>query len=63
MKLTIKEIAQVLGISGIVDEREISSVEFDSRKIEKDGLFVPLPGTRDGHDFVHAAKENGAICS
>ncbi|CAI3378948.1 UDP-N-acetylmuramoyl-tripeptide--D-alanyl-D-alanine ligase [Enterococcus cecorum] len=61
MKLTIKEIAQVLGISGIVDEREISSVEFDSRKIEKDGLFVPLPGTRDGHDFVHAAKENGAI--
>lgn len=61
MKLTIKEIAQVLSVSGIVDEREISSVEFDSRKIEKDGLFVPLPGTRDGHDFVHAAKENGAI--
>ena len=61
MKLTIKEIAQVLGISGIVDEREISSVEFDSRKIEKDGLFVPLSGTRDGHDFVRAAKENGAI--
>lgn len=63
MKLTIKEIAQVLGISGIVDEREISSVEFDSRKIEKDGLFVPLPGTRDGHDFVSAAKENGAIAT
>ena len=63
MKLTIKEIAQVLGISGVVDEREISSVEFDSRKIEKDGLFVPLPGTRDGHDFVHAAKENGAIAT
>lgn len=63
MKLTIKEIAQVLGISGIVDEREISSVEFGSRKIEKDGLFVPLPGTRDGHDFVHAAKENGAIAT
>lgn len=63
MKLTIKEIAQVLGISGIVDEREISSVEFDSRKIEKDGLFVPLSGTRDGHDFVRAAKENGAIAT
>ena len=63
MKLTIKEIAQVLGISGIVDEREISSVEFDSRKIAKNGLFVPLPGTRDGHDFVHAAKENGAIAT
>ena len=56
MKLTIKEIAQVLGISGIVDEREISSVEFDSRKIEKNDLFVPLPGTRDGHDFVKSAK-------
>lgn len=63
MKLTIKEIAQVLGISSIVDEREISSVEFDSRKIEKNDLFVPLPGTRDGHDFVKAAKENGAIAT
>lgn len=63
MKLTIKEIAQVLGISGIVDEREVSSVEFDSRKIEKNDLFVPLPGTRDGHDFVKAAKENGAIAT
>ena len=63
MKLTIKEIAQVLGISGIVDEREISSVEFDSRKIEKNDLFVPLPGTRDGHGFVKAAKENGAIAT
>ncbi|MEQ3458053.1 UDP-N-acetylmuramoyl-tripeptide--D-alanyl-D-alanine ligase [Enterococcus cecorum] len=63
MILTIKEIAQVLGISGIVDEREISSVEFDSRKIAKNGLFVPLPGTRDGHDFVSAAKENGAIAT
>ena len=63
MKLTIKEIAQVLGISGIVDEREISSVEFDSRKIKKNDLFVPLHGTRDGHDFVKAAKENGAIAT
>ena len=32
----------------------------DTRKIEKDQLFVALQGVRDGHDFIDAAFEKGA---
>jgi len=32
----------------------------DSRKLEKDQLFVALQGVRDGHDFIPAAMKNGA---
>ena len=32
----------------------------DSRKIEKDQLFIALKGERDGHDFIPKALEKGA---
>ena len=32
----------------------------DTRKLEKDQLFIALKGERDGHDFVDAALEKGA---
>lgn len=32
----------------------------DSRRIEKDQLFVALEGARDGHMFIEAAMEKGA---
>ena len=32
----------------------------DSRKIEKDQLFIALQGERDGHDFIPAALQKGA---
>ena len=32
----------------------------DSRKIEKDQLFIALQGERDGHDFIPKALEKGA---
>ncbi|OGC41268.1 UDP-N-acetylmuramoyl-L-alanyl-D-glutamate--2,6-diaminopimelate ligase [candidate division WOR-3 bacterium RBG_13_43_14] len=39
----------------------ISSIEFDSRKITDGALFVALPGEKhDGHDFISKAIENGA---
>ena len=41
--------------------QEIESVEFDSRKIIAKSLFVPLVGgSRDGHEYVQMAIENGA---
>lgn len=61
MNLTIQEIANMLAIEGITDTRCIEQVEFDSRKINQNALFVPLPGTRDGHEFAQAAIEQGAI--
>lgn len=42
------------------DKTVITSVAFDSRKITNGGLFVPLEGERDGHDFVAGAISNGA---
>ena len=32
----------------------------DSRKIEKDQLFIALQGERDGHDYIPAALKKGA---
>ncbi len=32
----------------------------DTRKLEKDQLFLALKGARDGHDFIPAALEKGA---
>lgn len=61
MNLTIQEIANALAIDNINDSRSIEQVEFDSRKINQNALFIPLPGARDGHTFAQAAIENGAI--
>lgn len=43
-------------------EKEIAGVAVDSRKIEKDFLFVPIKGARvDGHDFIPQVMEHGAL--
>ena len=39
----------------------ITSMTFDSRKVEKDGLFVATRGTQvDGHEFIEKAISLGA---
>lgn len=41
---------------------EITSIEFDSRKVQAGTLFVAQPGTSvDGHDFIAKAIELGAV--
>lgn len=48
-------------VSGNMDI-DINGVFIDSRKVEKGGLFVALMGTAtDGHKFIDAAIENGAV--
>ena len=40
----------------------ISSIVFDSRKVEKQSLFVAVNGTvSDGHLYINQAIENGAV--
>ncbi len=40
----------------------IGNVHFDSRKVEKGDLFVAVKGTQvDGHDYISAAIEKGAV--
>ena len=63
MKLTIHEVARVVGakndVTSYVDSPLVKT-EFDSRLIGAGDLFVPLKGARDGHDFIETAFENGA---
>ena len=40
------------------------SVSIDTRTLEQDALFVALPGSQvDGHEFVSAALEKGAVAA
>lgn len=45
-------------------ESVIRQVEFDSRKVVADTLFVPLVGgSTDGHSYIQSAIDKGAIAS
>lgn len=44
--------------------RCVQSVTTDSRKVEKDCLFVPIVGARaDGHTFIETVMRAGALCT
>ena len=60
MNLTIQEIAQAVG-SECSALTKITNVEFDSRKITEGSLFVPLAGTRDGHESYPASDHKRSI--
>ena len=39
----------------------VNSIQYDSRKVEKNNLFVAIKGVHsDGHSFIEKAIENGA---
>ncbi|WP_314830237.1 UDP-N-acetylmuramoyl-tripeptide--D-alanyl-D-alanine ligase [uncultured Streptococcus sp.] len=66
MKLDLYEIAEVLSAKNDVTQFEnvsLRNAEFDSRLIESGGLFVPLKGARDGHDFIATAFAQGAAAT
>jgi UDP-N-acetylmuramoyl-L-alanyl-D-glutamate--2,6-diaminopimelate ligase len=63
MKMNLRKLLEhidFLEVHGKTD-REIESVEFDSRKIKKGSAFVAQRGLHaNGHQFIPAALENGA---
>ncbi len=66
--MSLEQIASACGgiYSGDAAKKtlEVSGVAIDSRKIEKDYLFVPIAGARvDGHNFIPQVMENGALCT
>lgn len=65
MKMQLSEVARALGIESgdQYDQITITSVSFDSRSLERGALFVPLIASNDGHEFVEAAKQNGACAA
>jgi len=63
MKLNdiLKESYHFVSVAGgDVDDIEISSIEYDSRKVSNGSLFVAVRGFEtDGHNYVDAAISNG----
>ncbi|HJX97932.1 MAG TPA: Mur ligase domain-containing protein, partial [Chthoniobacterales bacterium] len=42
-------------------DRAVEGIAYDSRRVERNGLFVALRGEKsDGHDFIDQAIEKGA---
>ena len=65
---TIKEVGEILGSRLEGDPgfhlTSIRGIKIDSRKIERDDLFVAIKGPKhDGHDFVESALANGAVAA
>lgn len=66
MKLTLQEIASVVGAQNDVslfEDLTINAIEFDSCQIKTGDLFLPLQGARDGHEFIDTAFANGAVAT
>ena len=50
------------GDEGAVDI-EISAITTDSRKIQKNGMFIAICGEKsDGHDYIGKCFDDGALC-
>lgn len=66
MKLTLEEIARVVGAKNNLTKwsnQNVHTIEFDSRLIQPGDVFLPLKGARDGHEFIETAFQNGAIAT
>ena len=60
MKL-LSELFNNIDFKGNIDNREIKSIAYDSRKVKKNTLFVAINGhVNDGHDYVNDAINLGA---
>ena len=66
--LTLRNLTKVCngiwhGDNALLDQ-EISAITTDSRKIEKDCLFVPIVGERvDAHRFIPDVMTKGALAT
>ena len=66
MRLTLAEIAEAVNgeivlLDGETPSLVANGVSTDSRTLEPGQLFVPLVAEHDGHDFIDAAAEAGAV--
>ncbi|MCH1433649.1 MAG: UDP-N-acetylmuramoyl-L-alanyl-D-glutamate--2,6-diaminopimelate ligase [Flavobacteriaceae bacterium] len=60
----LQDILYGVAIESIVGSTaiEVESIEFDSRKVKKEALFVAQKGVvTDGHEFISSALSNGAV--
>lgn len=60
----LKNILQKIPVEKIIgsDNRSISSIQYDSRSVEQNSLFVAINGgVFDGHTFISKAIDQGAV--
>jgi len=61
--MKIEEILKGIDIVSIkgAKEKVVSGIDFDSRKVKKDSMFIAVKGYKsDGHDFIESAILSGA---
>ena len=61
--MQLKTLLDTLSVREIIGptDRAVESIAYDSRRVQRDGLFVALRGEKsDGHNFVDQAIEKGA---
>jgi len=56
---TAADIAKATGGKASADW-SVSGVSIDSRSLQEGDLFIPLKDSRDGHEFISMAQDNGA---
>ena len=60
--MNLKKIVENINFKGKPDDRQISNIVHDSRKVKYGSLFVAISGEKsDGHDFIFEAIDKGAI--
>ena len=60
--MQLQELVKNIHFIGNPDDREISAISYDSRKVKPGTLFVAISGMQtDGHQFISQAIENGAV--
>ena len=60
--MTLQDLVKNISYKGKADDREISAITYDSRKVKPGTLFVAISGIQaDGHDYIPQAIENGAV--
>ena len=60
MRIRASEAAAGIGGTLIGPDVEFDGASFDSRSTGPGQLFVPIVAERDGHEFIHTARDRGA---
>ena len=60
--MNLNKIIKNIDFKGMSDERHISQIVHDSRKVKQGSLFIAIAGENsDGHDYIFDAIDKGAI--
>ena len=59
--MLLSELAMASGLRYEGEDRDIASIEYDSRKVKQGSMFCCIVGALfDGHTFAQSAVDNGA---